>query len=51
MDENTLVDGLMANSMEREHLLQPMDKKNKENGKMELENDGLSSIMILKWMI
>ena len=50
MVENTLEDGLMGNNMEKELSLRQMDKKNKVNGKMVSEKDGLYLITTLKWM-
>ncbi len=35
--------GLMVNRMDRVYLSLKMDRKKEENGKMELEKDGLSS--------
>lgn len=35
MAESTSEDGSMESNMEKEHLLLQMDKRNKENGRME----------------
>ena len=50
MVENILEDGSTVNNMEKEHLLLPMGKRNKESGKMVSEKDGLFSTMIQRWM-
>ena len=46
MVESILVAGRMENSMVKVHILVQLDKKDRENGKMGREKDGLYLIMI-----
>ena len=45
MEENTLDNGIMENSMVKESILLLMDKKDKENGKMKKEQSGYQEII------
>lgn len=42
MEEDTKDNGKMENNMEEELILDPMDKKDKENGMREKESSGLT---------